>query len=231
MSNERMARWMGPLALAFLVSIVLGFFVFAPSPPNQNASAASVIAYYQLHGTAALASIYVIGVGLALLTFFVSALRIALTGTGGGHDWMATTAFAGGILFIGAFAVNGVLHYALIQAAHNGRADMVRTLNFLDQNNQIAVFLGISVLALATGAAVLTEASLPAWLGWVSIVIGVLPVIGGLGFIALLALPVWMTVLGFMLGNRATKTAPEGAAPPVPRTTTPTHRRLTLRHH
>ncbi|RAG86446.1 hypothetical protein DN069_06445 [Streptacidiphilus pinicola] len=231
MSNERMARWMGPLALAFLVSIVLGFFVLAPSAPNQNASAASVIAYYQAHGTAALAGIYVIGVGLVLLAFFVGALRIALSKADGGHDWMPTTAFAGGILFIGAFAVNGVLHFALIQAAHNGRVDMVRTLNFIDNNSQVAVLLGVSVLALATGAAILAEASLPAWLGWLSIVIGVLPVIGGLGFIALLALPILLTILGFVIGNRTTATAAEGTGASTPRRTTRAPHRLTLRHH
>jgi hypothetical protein len=222
---------MGPLALGFLVSIFLGFFIFASSPPNQNASAASVIAYYQAHGTAALASIYVIGVGLAMLAFFVSALRIALTKADGSGNWMATTAFAGGILFIGAFAVNGVLHYALIQAAHNGRADMVRTLNFVDQNNQIAVFLGISVLALATGAAILTQAALPAWLGWLSIVIGILPVIGGLGFVALLASPIWMTIVGFMIGSRTHPTAAEAGTAETTGRTTRTPHRLTLRHH
>ncbi|WP_042394526.1 hypothetical protein [Streptacidiphilus carbonis] len=232
MSNERMARWMGPLALAFLVTMVLGFFVLAPNAPNQNASAATVTAYYQAHGSAALAGIYVIGAGLVLLAFFISALRIALTKGDGGHAWMPTTAFMGGVLFIGAFAAIGISHFVLIQAAHNNRTDIVRTMNFIDQNNQIAVFVGVSVLALATGAAILTEAVLPAWLGWLSIVIGVLPVIGGLGFIAFLALPIWMTILGFMIGSRMTSTATEGATASTPRTTVPTtHRRLTLRHH
>jgi hypothetical protein len=178
MSDERMARWMGPLALAFLVALVLGFFVFASSPPNQNASAASVIAYYQAHGSAALAGIYIIGAGLVLLAFFISALRVALSEAGGGHTWLPTAAFAGGILFIGGFAVNGITHFALIQASHNSRVDMVRTLNFIDNNDQIPVFVDLSVLALATGAAILTGSVLPAWLGWLSIVIGVLPAIG-----------------------------------------------------
>jgi hypothetical protein len=232
MSDERMARWMGPLALAFLVAMVLGFFVFASSPPDQNASAASVIAYYQAHGTAALAGIYVIGAGLVLLTFFVSALRIALSAAGGGHTWLSTAAFAGGILFIGGFAVSGINHYALIQASHNGRADMVRSLNFIDSNNQIAVFIGLSVLALATGAAILTGSTLPAWLGWLSIVIGVLPAVGGLGFIAFLASPIWMTILGFVIGSRATAAeAADGVGPSTPPRTLRTHHRLTLRHH
>ncbi|MFI5888300.1 hypothetical protein [Streptomyces sp. NPDC051554] len=104
---------MGPLTLAFLVAMVLGFFVFASSPPKQNASAASVIAYYQAHGSAALTGIYIIGIGLVLLTFFVSALRIALTEAGSGHNWLPTAAFAGGILFIGGFAANGITHFAL----------------------------------------------------------------------------------------------------------------------
>jgi hypothetical protein len=232
MNNERMARWMGPLATAFLVSMVLGFFVFASSPPDQNASAASVIAYYQAHGTAALAGIYIIGVGLVLLTFFVSALRIALTEAGGGHAWLPTAAFAGGILFIGGFAVTGITHFVLIQASHNSRADMVRSLNFIDNNNQVPLFIGLSVLALATGAAILTGSTLPAWLGWLSIVIGVLPAIGGLGFIAFLASPIWMTILGFVIGSRATAAeAAEGTEPSASPHAVRTHHRLTLRHH
>ena len=39
MSNDRVARWLGPLGLAFLVMIVLGLAVVSPhNQPGQNAS-------------------------------------------------------------------------------------------------------------------------------------------------------------------------------------------------
>ncbi|MFI5888299.1 hypothetical protein [Streptomyces sp. NPDC051554] len=63
--------------------------------------------------------------------------------------------------------------------------------------------------------------------------IGLLSVVGWLGFIAFLASPIWMAILGFMIGSRTTVVAvAEGTESSTPRLTVRTHRhRLTLRHH
>lgn len=232
MNDQRMARWLGPLALGFLICVVLGFFVLSSTDsPDQNASPATIVNYYAAHSTRELAALYVIGVGLGLLAFFVSGLRIALRAASGGHAWLPTTAFVGGLLYIGGFAVEGLLHFALIEAGYNRRPDIASTVNFIDNNGQVPTFLGLTVMALATGICILAGSTLPAWLGWLSILVGLVTVAGPVGFFGFLASPIWMTILGFTVAHRAAapQQTPAGEAASTPDSTRG-HRRLIPRH-
>lgn len=232
MNDQRMARWLGPLALGFLVCVVLGFFVLSStSSPDQNASPATIVNYYSTHSTREMATIYVIGVGLGLLAFFVSGLRIALRAASGGHSWLPTTAFVGGLLYIGGFAIDGLIHFALVEAGYNHRSDIANTLNFLSNNSPVPIFLGLTVMALATGICILAGSTLPAWLGWLSIVVGLVTVAGPVGFFGFLASPIWMTILGFTVGHRALAplSASASEAGPAPDSTRG-HRRLIPKH-
>lgn len=232
MNDQRMARWLGPLALGFLVCVVLGFFVLSSTnSPDQNASPAAIVNYYATHSTREMATIYVIGVGLGLLAFFVSGLRIALRAASSGHSWLPTTAFVGGLLYIGGFAIEGLIHFALIEAGYNHRADIANTLNFMSNNSPVVIFLGLTVMALATGICILAGSTLPAWLGWLSIVVGLVTVAGPVGFFGFLASPIWMTILGFTVGHQAPalQSAPATETDSAPDSTRG-HRRLIPKH-
>jgi hypothetical protein len=232
MNDQRMVRWLGPLGLGFLVCVVLGFFVLSSSSsPDQNASPSAIVSYYSTHYARELATIYVIGVGLGLLAFFVSGLRIALRAASGGHSWLPTTAFVGGLLYIGGFALDGLIHFALLEAGYNHRPDVANTVNFISNFSQVPVFLGLTVMALATGICILAGSTLPAWLGWLSIVVGLVTVAGPVGFFGFLASPIWMTILGFTIAHRATaeRSAAAGDVEAAPGTAR-VHRRLIPRH-
>ena len=231
MNDQRMVRWLGPLALGFLVCVVLGFFVLSStSSPDQNASSASIVNYYATHATRELATIYVIGVGLGLLAFFVSGLRIALRAASGGHSWLPTTAFVGGLLYIGGFAVQGLIHLALVEAGYNHRPDVAASINFLDNNAQVPTLLGLIAMSLAVGICILAGSTLPRWLGWLSIVVALVTAAGPIGFFGFLASPIWMTILGFAAGHRAPAPAQSAADQPAAPEPTRTHRRLIPRH-
>lgn len=232
MNDQRMARWLGPLALGFLVCVVLGFFVLSStSSPDQNASPTTVVDYYATHYARELATIYVIGLGLGLLAFFVSGLRTALRDAAGGHSWLPTTAFVGGVLYIGGFAVEGLIHLALLEAGRNHRPAIADTVNFIGANSDVPLFLGLVVMALATGICILAGSTLPAWLGWLSIIVGVVTAAGPVGFFGFLASPIWMTVLGFTIGHRAAaaQESPAGQVASEPESTRG-RRRLIPRH-
>ncbi|GAA4962254.1 hypothetical protein [Kineococcus glutinatus] len=69
------------------------------------------------------------------------------------------------------------------------------------------LWLGSGVAALAVAAAALRSAALPRWIGWVSLVLGVLTTLLGvspLQYMAGMTGPVWLLVamLGFWLGDR-----------------------------
>jgi hypothetical protein len=160
------------------------------------------VAFYRDHGTRETAAVWVIGIGLALLTFYICGLRTALRQAEPERSWLATAAFAGGVIFATGFAVIGITHYAVVQAAHNNRVTLAGDLNFVDAIIPLPVMLGLGVLSLATGAAILAGSVLPKWLGVVGVVMAVLTALGPIGFIAMLALPVYLTVLGFVIGAR-----------------------------
>jgi hypothetical protein len=227
MTNERMARWLGPLALGWTVSIIIGFFILSTNTPGQNAPAAEVVSYYRAHGTRETWTLYIIGVGLVLLTFYLAGLRTALRDANESHSWLATTAFAGGLVLVSGFALTGMNHFALIEAARNNRTTLAGDLNFVDNITPVPMILGVAVLAAATAAAILTSQALPRWLGAVGLVMAAVCLLGPASFIAFLATPIFLTVLGFVIGTQSMAHAEAGEE--TPRRTM--GHRMTLRHH
>jgi uncharacterized protein involved in cysteine biosynthesis len=73
------------------------------------------------------------------------------------------------------------------------------------------------VFFLATGAAILRSRLLPAWLGWVSLVLGVLAASLVLAFIAFLATGLWVIVVAIMLWTRAAHETAEQESTPSSR--------------
>ena len=78
------------------------------------------------------------------------------------------------------------------------------------------LWVGSGVAALAVAVAALRHRALPRWIGWASLVLGVLTTLVGvspLQYLAGFPGPVWLLVasLGFLLGDRATTRATTGA--------------------
>ena len=217
MSDQRLARLMGPLGIATTVLIVIGFAVLTGNSPGENASGTSVVNYYNAHIGQAWSSIWVVGGALGFMTLYSVILRAKLREAGAGR-LLSTTAFAGGIMFVSGVVASGIFHEALISAAHEHQASVASVLNFVDQNDQVAVLFGAIITTLATGAAILNRSSLPRWLGWVAVVIGVVMCLGDIGFFGFLAFGIWLPVAGFVIGRHEPDAA--GASMP-PRSAEP----------
>lgn len=227
MSNDRLGRWLGPLGLGSVVAFVIGFFVLGnPSPPGKNAAATDVVAFYTTHSTRETWSLYVVAAGVVLMAFFIGGLRSVLRNANHSHTWLADTAFGGGLVFVAGFATTGFVQWALISAAHNGQTQLAGNLNFLAQTIPVPAQAGLVVLAAAAGLVIVLGSDLPAWLGYVALAIAAVSAIGPIGLIAVIATPVWMTLLGFIVGGRAA--APQAA---FGQPSLAVRRRMTVRHH
>lgn len=232
MNNERLSRWMGPLALGAVVAFVIGFVILgSPTPPGKNASAADVVSYYTAHGTRQTWSLYVVAAGVILVAFFIGGLRTVLRKANASHSWLADTAFAGGILFIGGFATAGFLQWSLISAVHNGQTQLAGNLNFLSQTIMLPAQAGLVVLAAAAGLAILLGSDIPAWLGYVALAMGVVSAVGPIGFFAVAVSPLWMALLGFTVAARAAAPRAVGEKGEKGEKTPAMAHRMTLRHH
>ncbi|MDX6415661.1 MAG: hypothetical protein QOG28_281 [Trebonia sp.] len=62
---------------------------------------------------------------------------------------------------------------------------------------------GLGVFYLATAAAILRGRLLPAWLGWVSVVVGLVAASVFLTFIAFIATALWVVTVAIMLSVKA----------------------------
>jgi len=212
MSDERVSRWMGPLGLLTVIVLFVGFGPLSGNGSyNENSSGSVVAAWYNAHVAMSWASMYVVGLGLALIILFVSQVRTVLRKAGGEQTFWPNVVFAAGILLVAGVVLIGTFQVVLILAAHNHEFAIVKFANFFSDNNELPILFGIALLMLASGAAILLNRSvepLPRTLGWWSILVGVVCCIGPLGFFAFLfGFPIWLIATGFVISTKARRSA------------------------
>jgi hypothetical protein len=222
-----MNRWMGFIGLATVVAIFLGFGAFGGGGPSENASGASIAHWYNTHSAMSWASIYLVGLGIALLLIFATQMRSVLRATGSKGPW-ANASFGAAIIFVAGVVVLGTFQVTLILAAHNREYAIAKLVNFFSQNNQLVIVFGICLLTLTTGLAILigrSASSLPKALGWYSVVVAVVATLGPLsGFAFVLGFPIWLIATGFVVATkqrRGTLGSSSSDAATVPSSTDP----------
>jgi hypothetical protein len=204
-----------PLSGIVFVALIL-VSVFISNTPGSDASAGTVLTYYRTHGNATSAAALLIGLGVIFALFFYGYLREYLR-QDRATRWLASTAFggillfaAGGALAAGAFTALGDKPQALTAAA-------AQTINLfqIDVSNGLTQ-AGLAVFYLATALAILRGRLLPAWLGWVSVALGLLAASLVLAFIAFVATGPWVIVVAIMLWVKAAREGTEREGAPRP---------------
>jgi len=197
-ATERTER-LAPLAgVLFTVIFAIGFLTGGDTP-DTKATGQEVIAHYNDSGKI-FVSLLGLVIGAVVFLFFAGTLRSRLRAVGA--EWLATVAFGGAVVYsvgLGLFAMSQI---ALIDAADLGQPEVAQALNVIDNDNFFPTVIGLSVVLLATGWHVLATRSLPAWLGWVSVVLGVLAMAGPAGILAFLLFPVWVLAVALTLYRR-----------------------------
>ncbi|HET8625856.1 MAG TPA: hypothetical protein VFL91_00450 [Thermomicrobiales bacterium] len=170
--------------------------------PGDTASGQTVVSYYAAHSTQIHLALFLMAFAALLLAFFVAYLHSVVRAAGDGSRPLAAAVLAGGVIWsVGLFA-SAATHDALLQAALHGQVDVVNTLNVLGGSDFFPIVGGIAIYALAAGIAGVRGAGLPAWLGWLAILIGLLALAGPLGMIAFIAAPIWVLVTSIALATR-----------------------------
>lgn len=219
MKDSSVSRWMGVIAIVIVVAVLISFGPLTSGSPGENASGISVAHWYNGHSAQNWVAIYLVGFAIALLLVYLTQLRSVLRDTSGQRLW-ANVTFAAGILFIASFLAAGTVQVMLILASHNHEFAIAKTFNFFSDNNELGIIFGISVLGLASGLSMLLnrEGSMPKLLGWYSILVGVLAVLGPLGFLDFMfGFPIWLIATGFVIATKARRgTLGEKPVPPAP---------------
>lgn len=198
---ERLAPLTGVL---FTVLAVVGILV-GGDVPDTDASAAEILDHYEDEGPVFVGVIALLLAGVALL-FFAGALRRHFAAVG--PDWLAAVVFGGAVVLAAGLGIFLSSQVALADAADNQQDASLQALNILDNTNFGAAVVGLATIYLASAWHVLASRSLPVWIGWLSLLLGILAVAGPLGFVAFLAFPIWVLIASITLFRRVTAIAP-----------------------
>jgi len=188
---------LGILGGVYAVLFVVVNVLFG-SQPGTGATAATVVTFYDAHRTAQTAGVFVVIVAVVVLAFFLASLRRTLAGNGDGRH-LANVVTAGGAVYSVGLVSMATLTMALVDAAHHHLSGATQSLNVLSNDMWILVVPGLAILALGTGVAALRTATLPKWLAWASVALGVLALAGPAGGIAFLVAPLWALVTGIVI--------------------------------
>jgi hypothetical protein len=196
-------RWLALCGIASPLIIALGIIVVAGNTPDSDASTDKVMSYYSSHLTSNRIAALMVGIAAALLVLFVVRLRELLDSGESGTSVFSTAALAGGVMGAAGLTLAAVVHFALVDVADDGLTSAAQALNVLDADTLIAAVLGLGVMFFAAGIAILRGRSLPRWLGWAAVVIGVVSFAGPIGFFGALLGLIWLIVAGVIMFRRA----------------------------
>jgi len=217
--SDRFARF-APLitGVLFVVMVVKGTQMTS-NTPARTANGATVLAYYQAHNARMGGAGFSLMLSVVFGLFFYGILRSYLSRSPRA-EWAASIGFAGAVMFgVGALVSAGV-DFAFSDVQTNLSAATAQVLNVLQNDlNGFLISGGLCALMLGFGIAILRARLMPRWLGWVTIVIGVLAAAGPLIGVALLLEGLWVLVMSVMLFQHNAVVSPRTAD--APRTISP----------
>lgn len=164
MGNQRLARYGAASGIVFVILLVVGFYLVVPHPPNIDASAQTVGAYYIAHKGGIRLSLLLVALSLFFYLWFLGSLTSALRRQDEDSE-LPNVAFAGGLVGA-AFIFLGITAGATAAfRPGDTSAELTRSLSDLALIAGAPAFAGFTVLFLATAMVILRGYALPGWLG------------------------------------------------------------------
>lgn len=214
--SDRLVR-LAPLCGVVFAALVIAAIFTSGSTPEGNASVAKVLTYYAAHRSGIEASSILIAFAFVFLVLFAGSLRAHLRRSAAAEG-AATVSLVGAVVMaVGALTVAAIEH-GLAEHLRDLTPAGAQTASFLSNELFVVVIAGGFLFALPGGIAILRAASLPRWLGWVGMVLGIFFLIPFLIFPALIGTLAWtvaLSVIVYRCGGSALPSAPESPGSPT----------------
>lgn len=217
-------RWERWSALAGVLFVALFAVAFALSSANDDnpADLANWLADSGNRTQQFVAWFLFIGSALAFLSF-LGTLRDMLVRAEGGPGTLSSLVFGPGLVFV-ALYVAGVSMFtapATLADEKNFKADPNTAEMFSDAGYLLLVagVMVAAIMVLAASTAALRTGILPAWLGWVGLVVAV-AMLFAVVFVPILVFVAWVLVVSLVMVVAAWRVRGGATPPPPTRTTT-----------
>jgi hypothetical protein len=203
-------RWVRlvPVTGVLTVGLLVATFILSGSTPDHNASGSAVISFYRNNQTAEGLSDFLGGLAAVFLVFFAAYLRAHLRSAGA--EGLAALSFGGALLLaVGGASFSGI-GLALADVPNKLDPSAAQALNLLSNDFFFPFIAGTAVFMIGSGLAVARTRTIPRWLGWIAVLLGVVA-LTPIGFFAFYGVMAWVLVLSVFLLLRSGRPRPAPA--------------------
>jgi hypothetical protein len=200
------------LGIAAAVIAVISVTVGGTSTPDVDAPARDIINHYD--DSAQAISAVAGALSALLVVFFGAVMRARLRAA----EALSNLVLVGAALFALGLAIFAAISITLYDLASSDKAidpGALQALNALNVDFFFPAIIGLAVWYWASGLAIFSTGVLPRWWGWVSVALGVLSVLGPLGFIAFILSIPWAFVTAVLLMRSDSASGASSQANPV----------------
>jgi hypothetical protein len=205
---ERWARFEPVTGIVFAALLAVSILV-GGSTPNSDATGKAVIDFYKANKGSQNASAIFGAIAVIFFVFFGVTLFNRLRTRLAGSPLPVAGLVGVSLIAIGAGIFSG-LTLCLTDVPDKIDPSAAQALNVLNNDLFAPFVLGIAVFLIANGLAIARGGTLPRWLGWIGIVIG-LTGLTPLGFVAFFGSGLWVLVVSIIMLVGNLRAAPQQA--------------------
>ena len=195
-AGSRKWAWTG---IAFFVLFAVSVIFLSGSTPGEKASAQTVMHYYNSHNGRSMLDALMSPALVALGVLYFTYLRARAREAGATSDVGPTTMLAGAVIWAMGGLFGSVTELMVTSASYHHQAQIAQTANVLSNDSWIPFIAGSAVMLIGAGVTILTSSLLPKWMGYVTLVAGVVSLVGPGGFLGFFIAPLFVLTSAIMM--------------------------------
>jgi hypothetical protein len=200
MQSRGLERFAPLTGVVFVGLIVLAIIIGGETPDNDD-SRQAIVDFWRDNDTAQIWSNIVGAWATVFFLWFAATLRSALRRGEEGPARLSTLSFGGAVVAAVGLLSALSLNFAVADSVDDVPASVTQTLTVLSNGFFFPIAAGYAVFFLAVGVLSVRTGMLPVWLGWVTVLLGIIS-LTPVGFFALLVGLVWIVIVSVLLYRR-----------------------------
>jgi hypothetical protein len=206
--THSLGRYASLTGILFIVMLVVGFAVGGDSPDADNLT--DIANFWKTHDDKQMTAAALVAISTVPLMIYAGCVRSALRAAEGPSGGWSSVVFGSMVVTAATVIAAAAIHFTIADNASDLTVPQIQTLNAIDESDFFLFGIGIAMTLFTFGIAALRSKAFPAWLAWISLVVGIVGVTPA-GFIGFALSGVWFIVVSIMLVQRGS----DAAAPPA----------------